>query len=468
MKSLLGYLILFWSSLAFAEVDLSTRLQSIISKNHFSKENLGIWIASTNEGKVRVLFELNSEKKFVPASLTKILTAGAVLEKLKPGFQFVTRLASESRHENGVLQGSIYLKGGGDPSFVSETMWFLVNEFVRQDIRVIKGDIIVDESRFDALRIDPSRDPARVDRAYDAPIGAMSFNWNSVSVYVRPGSKIGEPLHIHLDPKNDYVTLVNRATTSKPNSGKSLTVHRKFVQTGDEIVVTGTMALDQKETVYYRPISDPALWTGSNLKEFFNQRGIKVEGEIKKGTAPESTVILAEAPSRRLESIIDDMNKHSNNYIAEMLTKNLAVETGSSTGTIEKGVDQISNFIRNFGFSEKDFAIVNPSGLTRKNAVSPKMLGHILVHLREKFILAPEFISSLPIAGVGGTLKSRALPIRQIRAKTGMLNGVSGLAGYAEGTKGAPLVFVFLFNGPGSKTYAARDLLDQMAQVLVD
>src|SRR5690606_6406347 len=133
-----------------------------------------------------ILFENKSKTKFVPASLSKIITAIATLKVFKPDLRLSTELRASAPIQGGVLTGPLYIKGNGDPSFISEQMWVLVNNFVRSKIKKIEGPITVDSSVFDDKHFDSSRQNVRVDRAYDSPVSGLSFNWNTVNVYIRP------------------------------------------------------------------------------------------------------------------------------------------------------------------------------------------------------------------------------------------------------------------------------------------
>ena len=146
---------------------------------------------------------LNQFEKKIPASVSKMLTSYAVLSRFPLGSKFLTRVYSD--------QNNIYLKGGGDPSFVSENLWYMVNELTRRNLRTISGDIIVDDSLFDKVRFDESRESQRVDRAYDSPVGAMSFNWNAVNVFVKP-TRSGEKAQVVVDPENDFYELTPKET----------------------------------------------------------------------------------------------------------------------------------------------------------------------------------------------------------------------------------------------------------------
>jgi D-alanyl-D-alanine carboxypeptidase/D-alanyl-D-alanine-endopeptidase (penicillin-binding protein 4) len=181
-----------------AQESYKTELQKIIKRSGIPESDLGIYITSGEGEHQEIVYDLNSKKKMIPASISKVATSSAVLEYFPPGYKFKTQLVSSGTIQDKVLKGDLYLKGGGDPSFVSENMWFLVNNFKRNEIQKIEGDVVVDDSLFDPKRYDSSRQPERVDRAYDAPVGAMSFNWNSINIFVRPAEKAGEPATVFL------------------------------------------------------------------------------------------------------------------------------------------------------------------------------------------------------------------------------------------------------------------------------
>ncbi|MFN7729523.1 MAG: D-alanyl-D-alanine carboxypeptidase/D-alanyl-D-alanine-endopeptidase [Bdellovibrio sp.] len=424
---------------------------------------LGQWRSKTTiyvaETPTKILFQNQGSKDLIPASVTKILTAGAVLKHFPPGTKLKTQIYGEGQN--------IYLKGGGDPGFVSETMWFLVNQFVRTQIKVIEGDIIVDDSFFDSLRFDPSRQKERVDRAYDAPTSAMSFNWNSINVFIRPGAKAGDIAAVFLDPENDYTTLKSDVRTVG-GAGNELVVDRDESKSGDHLIVKGKIGVNSKEIAVFKNITKPDIWSGAQLKSFLKQRGIEVKGQIRAGTTPTSAKLLAEAESKPIEQMVADMNKFSNNYVAEMLTKNLGALNGKP-GTIGRGIDVIREYIKELGVDPLEAQIFNPSGLTRNNRLSGRALWRVLWDLHSQLLYEPEFLTSLPIAGVDGTLKRRlkgSPAERWVRAKTGYLDGVVSLAGYAGRKDGTVIPFVLIYNGSADEAIV-RNAFDDVMKVLV-
>lgn len=447
----------------------NSELQKIIKKAGIPQSDIGLYITTGEAENLEVVLDINSTKKMIPASISKVVTASASLENFPPGYRFKTQLLSAGEIQEKSLKGDLVLKGGGDPGFVAENMWFLVNHFKRNDIQKIEGDIVVDDTLFDSIRYDTSRQAERVDRAYDAPVGAMSFNWNSVNIFVRPGAKTGDPARVYLDPENDYVRLVNRTKTGSGNES-SIVADRKEDKNfnGDVIHVSGTIGKNSKEVVIFKNVTQPDLWAGYNLKSFLLQRGITVTGKIRSGKTPERAKLLAESESKAIEQSLADMDKFSNNYVAEMLTKNMgALKT--EPGTLDAGMQMINAHLARLELPADQYYFQNPSGLTRDNRISAFAMHKVLMHLRNDFQVQPEFLTSLPIAGIDGTLKKRMKNTpgeRWVRAKTGFLTNVVSLAGYAGRKDGRVYTFTFIFNGTKDEA-TVRSFFDQMLISLV-
>lgn len=498
-------------------------IDKIIKSSGIPKDDLGIYISD--------IYSLNENTRFLPASITKIITAAAVLEKFPPGTKLKTQIWTHGSisEDNGIktLKGSLILKGGGDPSFVSETMWYLVNAFTREEIKKIDGDIWVDDSLFDSLRFDPSRQKERVDRAYDAPTSAMSFNWNSVNVFVRPSEKAGAPARVFIDPINDYIKLVGKVETTNNKTEVFIDRDESSKFEGDEIKVSGRIGKNSNEVTVFKNITKPDLWAGQNLKSFLQQRGIVVTGKVVNNKLPNNAKLVAEAESKPIEHIVADMNKFSNNYVAEMLTKNLAVsdyilslnkkknnqdttlaltaepsekettnsesinntntnsnnnnsntslvsEIGGSEsfekGSIEKGMVVIRKYLSKLGISDNEFHLTNPSGLNRENQITPLAMWKVVNQLKTELKYFPEFSSSLPIAGIDGTLKKRmknTAAERWVRAKTGFLTNVVSLSGYIGRADGQVISFVMMFNGKKDEAHV-REIFDKICLRLVE
>lgn len=441
--------VLFLSAhVAAGEVKID--IEAAIKKAGLSTQDLGLYLTEGTSEHEKILINVNGEKLMIPASITKLATASAVLEGLPPGHRIKTKLLLGSRPQGEVYRGNIYLQGGGDPSFVSENMWFLVNSFTRHGIKKIEGDIYVDDSLFDTIRYDSSRQKERVDRAYDAPAGAMSFNWNSVNIFIQP-RKSGEAPNIIVDPENQYIKLINNAKTVSGGANK-LIVDRQESKSfaGDVLRVSGTIGQNHPELLVFKNITQPDVWSGFNLKSFLAQRGITVTGEIKAGATPQNAVVVAESESKAIEQMVADMNKFSNNYVAEMLTKNLGTLKKTNKVSLQDGMSYIQTHLNKIGVPSAQMRIQSPSGLSRQNQMSAFAVWKVLDSAHDNFQIQSEFMNSLPIAGVDGTLKKRmrgSAGERWVRAKTGFLTNVVSLAGYAGNNKGSLYTFSFIYNG---------------------
>jgi D-alanyl-D-alanine carboxypeptidase/D-alanyl-D-alanine-endopeptidase (penicillin-binding protein 4) len=417
------------------------------------------------------LWNLNGDQLMSPASLSKLITAAAALHDLHPDFTFQTLLASSAPVRSGALQGPLYLVGGGDPAFTSESLWVLVNEFRRTGIHVVDGDVVVDDSRFDDVRFTETRKSKRVDRAYDAPIGAMSFNWNSVNIYVRPG-KSGQACEVVLDPEaaSRIMKIHNRTRTG--GLANSIEVHR---ESDGALALSGSLPVGHKEVTVFKNITEPDLWSGENLVSFLKDRGIRVSGRVRRGIAPADASVLALYKSKPLAQIIADMAKYSNNFVAEMLIKNLAAEKGEKPATMITGIEQAKAYLRSLSPDFSTAQFVNGSGFTDDNRFSSRQLVSLLAAAQADFTMAPEYLAALPIAGRDGTLKKRMKksPAEgEVRAKTGMLDDTIGLAGFAHRPGAdAPIPFAFIYNSSSNgsgKEEQARSFFDRLAAALAE
>jgi len=429
---------------------LQSEVKEILIKNKINPDHVGLVISLKDEN----VFENNPKKLYIPASISKLLTSYSVLKNIDLTQKFKTELHYDGKN--------LYLKGGGDPSFVSENLWYLVNEFTRQKIGVINGDIIVDDYYFDDVRFDSSREAERVDRSYDAPVGAMSFNWNSVNIFVKPGEIADEKAQVVLDPQNLYFTLVNKTTTRAKKLSRELIIDVN--QKSRTITVSGDVLKGGIEKAYYKNVADPEQWAGENLKAFLAQRNIEVKGKIKHGKTPSSAEKLVTFESKSLSMILADMNKFSNNYVAEMLTKNLAALSGETPATLSTGVKVIQKNLKELGLAKDDFTLLNPSGLTRDNKLSAQGMNVVLKAMQNDFRYFPTLLDSLPISAIDGTLKKRMKNTDAagfVRAKTGYLDGVVTLAGYAGQKDGDIYRFAFLYNGPQDEA-RVREAFDQI------
>ena len=253
-------------------------------------------------------------------------------------------------------------------------------------------------------------------------------------------------------------------TTAK--KGTDLLSHRTLVDGKDVITVSGKIALGSEEHHIYKNISNPSLYAGANFRSFLKQRGIEVDGKYSVGLVPASARLAVDDEGDPLVHAITDMDKFSSNFVAEMLIKNLGAFRTTHQGHMSDGVDQVRQFLtKELGWSDDSLNSPTFLGFTRKNSFTAKQFTQVLSWVEKQFKIFPEYLQSLPVAGVDGTLQKR-MKNREgwVRAKTGLLSGVVALSGYVGRPEGN-LFFAFIYNGAGDESHV-RDTFDAMATSL--
>ncbi len=439
------------------------KIRQTLSNSCLRKNNFGIKIYSLDRGEA--LIEMRENKLFIPASNLKILTTAVALQTLGPNYRFTTRLFTDGNLKDGVLNGNLYIKGYGDPKFVTEQMWLLVNELKKLPLQNINGDIIGDDSFFDhQKRIKAwTKNPGA--QAYEAPLGALSFNFNTVQVYVSPGPKVGSRPEIIIEPDTEYTTLSNQARTLKSGTRNRLIVNRLDRNGFDEITVTGGIELGQARAQYFLNITDPTQYTLSALKQYLGHAGIQFQGEMKKGLVPETAVELLTHESEPLMLALQGLNKFSNNFVAEQILKTIGAEKYGPPGTTLKGLQVIDDYLVGLGYSSEQYNVLDGSGLSRQNRLSPQLIIDILRHVHNDLGVYPEFVSALGVMGVDGNVKNRMRGVKssgRARVKTGTLNFVSALSGYFQSRDGETFAFSILMNSLKCSNGRIKRLQDQI------
>jgi serine-type D-Ala-D-Ala carboxypeptidase/endopeptidase (penicillin-binding protein 4) len=457
MKNAFNYVVIYFS-LVVTNVALAQSIQ-VQASQILKSENINlsdVSIQVTQKGKS--VLDINEADLKIPASISKIATSYGVLKILPLNYRSLTEIYYDKKN--------IYIKGHGDSGFVSESLWNLVNDFKRKNISIIEGDIIIDDSLFDSVRYDESRESTRVDRSYDAPVSAMSFNWNSVNIFIRP---LNGKVSVVTDPENDYFSIKNKAVLSSSKKVKDLII--SVDQKNRIINISGEVSDKAPEKVYFKNVADPVLWVGENLKSFLKQRGVIINGKIRKGVVSDKALFISMVESKPLSSTLSDMNKFSNNFVAEMLTKKISEFVNSRQATLQDGISVIKNELQKINV--KGFTLVNPSGLTRENRFSAQQMNQVLDHIKNDFKIFPSFVESLPISGIDGTLKKRMKDTKAegyVRAKTGYLDGVVSLAGYVskpDSKIDEIYTFTFIYNGPKDEALV-RKAFDKILVQLVN
>jgi D-alanyl-D-alanine carboxypeptidase/D-alanyl-D-alanine-endopeptidase (penicillin-binding protein 4) len=407
---------------------------------------IGVAVSDLEAGST--LFESRADRSLIPASNQKLLIAAAALEHWGPTHRFETPVFIDGDlDEKGVLDGSLWIEGSGDPSLVSESLWKLAEEIRLAGIREIRGGIAVDSSYFDAQRFHPDWEPVSA-RAYHAPIGAFAVNYSSFRIEVRAAETLGRPAVVSIAPRTAYLHVDSRVRTEARSGPLKIGVDTLPSGLGDRVQVHGVVAPNGEGKTYWRAVTQPEGYAASMLRTQLQAQGIAVAGPTRSGRVPPSARELLRFQGESVAILVQRLSKFSNNFVAEQLTKLLGAAEAGPPGTWEKGAAAISRWVETSGLPYRDVTVRDGSGLSARNRVSARALVGLLARVSERFEWGPEFLAALPLGGLDGTLEDRlnGEPI-PLRAKTGHLRRVSSLSGYVETLDGRRLAFAVLING---------------------
>ena len=413
---------------------LREQLESILHDPVVSHQHVGLVAAQLSDGDI--LFSRNADQRFNPASNTKMLTTAAAIARLGGDFRYLTALYGALPDVEGVVEGDVVLRGSSDPSFGTADLVELAHGLADRGVTRVHGDLVVD------------RRPIGYEGAGAGD--GLILNRNAVAVKVRAT----EPKHaaiVTVEPALPGVTVENHTTTVKGKRTRlSLDTHRK----DDHLVieVRGRIGDQQGTATLTRKVADGALMSGHMLASMLPDFGIALDGAVHAGQAktPASTdEALVVHHSIPLSDVSRLSNKPSNNFIADAIYKTLGGELFGLPGTLEKGTRAVSDWLVDHGIARDRFHLENGSGLTHANRVTPGDLVSLLRAVYYEPDVAPDFVPSLSVGGIDGTLRGRfqgTPAVGLVRAKTGTLTGVSTLSGYV-GDKGDVIVFSIMVEG---------------------
>ncbi len=407
------------------------------------------------------VYERNGSTPLVPASVQKLITTAAALHYLGPDYRFKTEILYTGSRKNGIVNGDLVVRGKGDPKLVPEQVWLIAERIKHLNINEVTGDLVVDGTFFDSLKTAPSWSRNHTQRAYDAMLGALSVSFNTVAVHVNAGEKVGDPLIVGLFPDSAYLKLVNKARTSAKGKG-GVKARRSGGKGKIVISVTGSMKPGSKEKVIYLNVPDPLKYAGEIFREYFKRGGVSIKGAIRKAAAPENARLIYTHESEPLAVILRNLNKYSNNFLAEQIVKTLAAEVGKIPGSHKNAMKLISGFLAESGIDMAGAALADASGLSRSNRVTAKLITELLTVMNRRFDIGPDFLAALGIMGVDGSVRdrmSRSPAKSKARVKTGSLAGLSSLAGYVAG-KGENLFAFAIFLNDNSCYYKDADRIE--------
>ncbi|MDR2240753.1 MAG: D-alanyl-D-alanine carboxypeptidase/D-alanyl-D-alanine-endopeptidase [Zoogloeaceae bacterium] len=408
---------------------------------------------------------VNAAAPMNPASVMKLLTTYAGLELLGPAYTWRTEVYAAGPIRDGVLTGDLVLKGYGDPKLGLEQFWLLLRQLRAKGLREIRGDLVLDRAYFAAQPHDPARFDNEPLRPYNVGPDALLLNYKSIRLDFALDAADGS-VTVSAEPALAQLELVNLVKPGKGACGSAWydDIGMEFIPAGASarLILSGSYSVACGEKSRHVAVFDHPQFIAGVFRPLWSELGGRFEGVVREGGAPAGARLLARAESPALAEVVREINKFSNNVMARQLYLTLGAETGKPPARNAEANAALRAWLERKGLRIPELSIENGAGLSRSDRISADSLARLLAAAWASPVM-PEFIASLPLAGVDGTMRKRLAGdaiAGQTHVKTGYLEGVRALAGYVLDKNGKRVIVVFLANHPNATAAkAAQDAL---------
>ena len=491
---------------------LTKKIEQIVSEPDVARGFWGIEVASLKDG--TVLYSMNADKLFTPASNTKLFTTAAAMAMIGPDYKFNTTIETDGSVDRyGRLTGNLYVVGRGDPNISGRTLPYylrterkdqpmkvlndLADQVVKSGVKYIDGDIVGDDSYYAFERYGEGWAQDDMVWEWGAPVSALTINDNVIFVSIFPADHPGDKAFVQITPYAEYYKVDNRVMTTPAGTGpRRIYITRE--PGSNQLTLFGDIPVDDAGANEALAIEDPAQFAADLFRSLLEKRGVVVYGkpttkhtelatlstfsvtaiapagggdtELKpRPPKPDTRTVLATYQSPPLAEDLTVINKVSQNLHAELMLRLLGREKGNG-GTIESGLEVVRGFLLQAGIHPDEYVFYDGSGLSRENLVTP----HAVVRLLEYADTQPwgeKYLSTLPVAGLDGSLSERfrgTAAQGRVQAKTGSLGHVNSLSGYATTLSGDRVVFSILANNHTLPGKRALDTIDEIVNVIVE
>lgn len=499
---------------------LAEQIKAILSPPELARAHWGIDVVEQPSGKV--LYSLNSDQLFLPASNAKLFTTAAALAIAGPDYRFHTTVETSGKiDDKGRLQGDLVIVGRGDPNISGRVMPYqlkteriaphtqiledLAAQVAQKGLRIVDGDVIGDDTYYSPERYAQSWGQDDLQWIDGAPVSALTFNDNVIFLDIQPGQNPGDKALVTQETDTNYYEFDNRIITTPASVVRKVGIHRDAGS--KKVMLWGNIPLGDKGMKAALAIEDPAEYTAQLFQKILQEHGVTVTGKAvarhgdmaqffdlpsaplppqtvaapvptpaapnpastpSPAPTPVSSTVLAEHISLPLIEDVRVTNKTSQNLHAE-LDLRLVGKLGGMTPSFEGGAAVVKQFLLHAGINDDEFLFMDGSGLSRRDLVTPDAVVKLLLYAsRQPWGAA--YAQTLPVSGVDGSLEDRFVNTPAgglVHAKTGTLSHVSALSGYGETKTGGHFVFSILCNNHNLPTGRVLTAIDSIVQALV-
>ena len=440
---------------------LPASVRSVLQVRDLPADSLSIYVEDLQTGEV--LLRWRDDEPRNPASTVKLLTTLVALDTLGPAYRWKTDVYVNGEIIDGKLNGDLLLKGYGDPFLVTERVWQLLRNIRQAGIHEITGDLLIDDSYFRVGDYDPAAFDRQPLRAYNVAPNALLMNFKVVRYWFEPDAET-DAVSVKVEPPLDNLQVDNRL---RLRDGSCRGFQRGITITSngdvDKVTFSGRFPKGCKRYAMDRTALSHNEFVYGLFKTLWNESGGDFDGSWGNVVAEAEAEPILSFESLPLRDIIAGVNKHSNNVMARQLLYTLSAEVSGSPGTEEGGLEVIAEWLTNKKLTSSVLAITNGAGLSREARTTASDMGSLLSFAwRQPYM--PEYVASLSLSGLDGTLSRRFRMtdlIGQAHLKTGSMDHVTAIAGYLQSRSGRRFALVALQNhtdvhrGPGEEVQEA-------------
>ena len=439
---------------------LPPKVQQAIKASKLQNDALSLVMLPLNGPGSPTVF--NADVSVNPASTMKLITTYAALEMLGPTYQWKTEFFTDGTLSNGVLNGNLYLKGGGDPKLNMEKLWLLMRDLRANGVRQVTGDLILDRSHFVQPQLPAFNDDGGDENApFLVRPDSLLVNLKALRFVTRNDS--GKVL-VSVEPPIATIRIDNQVKALAGSKCSGDVRYNPVTQAdGITVVVSGQLA-EGCSSQTYLSLLDHATYAAGAVRAIWSELGGSIQGADRVGVVPKQARVLARAFSPDLVEIIRDINKYSNNTMAQQLFLSLGerYRTDADGDDAKAAQRVIRQWLAKKGITASHLVMENGSGLSRDERVSAREMATLL-QAAWKSPYAAEFMSSMPIVGMDGTMRKRLKRTAMSgegHIKTGTLNTVRAIAGFSRDSNGNTWAVVAILNDP--RPWGASSVLDQV------
>ncbi len=438
---------------AWAEA-LPPEVEAALARGKLPRDAVVMLVVPAGGGGPKVAHRIDTPVN--PASLSKLTTTFAALELLGPAYSWNTTVAFDGPVRDGMLQGNLYLKGRGDPKLVIERLWLLLRRLQGLGVRGISGDIVLDRSAFDVPATDPGAFDGEPLRPQNVAPDALLVNFKSVLLAITPEGALAR---VQSEPALAGVQWPATVALAAGDCSDWRASLKLNVADPTRPRFDGAFPAGCGPQNWPLAFPQPATFAARAIAGAWQELGGQLGGQVREGRLPPGAKVAFEWPSLPLAEIVRDVNKFSNNVMAQQLFLTLSLQQ-RGTGTLEGSRELLRGWWRE-RFGGEPPVLDNGSGLSRSERVTARQLGQLL-QAAWASPLMPELAASLPVTGLDGTLRRGRRNVGLAHLKTGSLRDVAGVAGFVHGAQGRRHIVVAIANHGNAA--AIRPAIDALVE----